>query len=86
MPSLVTQLQDEEYMGSTAIHLHRASNYRRDRAYPLLGFKNFYNYDTVTTPIEKLRHYATDAGSYQHIIEDLKAIRRIQMIRILDMS
>ena len=76
MPSLVTQLQDEEYMGSTAIHLHRASNYRRDRAYPLLGFKNFYNYDTVTTPIEKLRHYATDAGSYQRIIEDFESYKK----------
>lgn len=75
MPSLVTDLKSEGYIGNTAIHLQKAQNYRRDRAYPLLGFDNFYDYQTVEVPFEKMRKYGTDECTYKNIIHDYEKYR-----------
>ena len=75
MPSLITQMEDEGYIGNSAVHLQNASNYRRDVTYPLLGFKNFYNYSNVTE-IDRVGHYASDAGTYKRMIEDYEDYRK----------
>ena len=70
MPSLATQLESEGYMGNNAFHLCKATNYRRDRAYPLLGFEGFYNSWNATEEIERMRDLATDRATYKAIIAD----------------
>lgn len=75
MPSLVTELKSEEYIGNSATHLQKARNYNRDKAYPLLGFDKFYDYTNMGVPFVKMRNNATDECTYDNIIHDYEQNR-----------
>ena len=75
MPSLVTELKSEEYIGNSATHLQKARNYNRDKAYPLLGFDKFYDYTNLGVPFVKMRNNATDQCTYDNITHDYEQNR-----------
>lgn len=75
MPSIVTELKSEGYTGNTAIHLQKARNYNRDKAYPLLGFDKFYDYLNIEIPFVKMRNNATDQCTYDNITHDYEQQR-----------
>lgn len=75
MPSLVTELKSEGYVGNTAIHLQKARNYNRNHVYPYLGFDTFYDYTNMEVPFVKMRNNATDECSYECITHDYEKYR-----------
>lgn len=76
MPSMVTELKSEGYTGNTAIHLQKARNYNRDKAYPYLGFDKFYDYLNIEIPYVKMRNNATDQCTYDNITYDYEQNRK----------
>lgn len=76
MPSIVTELKSEGYTGNTAIHLQKARNYNRDKAYPFLGFDKFYDYTNIKIPFVKMRNNATDQCTYDNITYDYEEQRK----------
>lgn len=76
MPSLVRVMESEGYIGNTAVHLHRRTNYQRNKVYPFLGFETFYDRDTSPLPLEKFRRYPTDECDYDVLLHDYEEKRR----------
>ena len=76
MPSVVTELKKEGYIGNSATHLQNARNYNRDNVYPLLGFDKFYDYKNLLVPYVKMRTQATDECTYDNIIKDYEENRK----------
>ena len=65
--SLATTLKAQGYY-NIAIHPYKASGYKRDLVYPLLGFDEFLSEEDFTNP-ERIRSYISDQESYEKIIE-----------------
>ena len=76
MPSLATLLESRGYIGNTAVHLHRNTNYQRNKVYPFLGFRTFYDKENAPLPLEKIRNYPTDACDYDILIHDYEEKRK----------
>lgn len=66
-PSIAWQLKKQGYT-TVAFHPYHAQNYRRDEAYPLLGFDRFLSLPDVSSP-KWLRGYISDQGCYDKIWE-----------------
>jgi phosphoglycerol transferase MdoB-like AlkP superfamily enzyme len=65
--SLATTLKAQGYY-NIAIHPYKASGYKRDLVYPLLGFDEFLSEEDFTDP-KRIRSYISDQESYEKIIE-----------------
>ncbi|MGB4657716.1 MAG: LTA synthase family protein [Mobilitalea sp.] len=65
--SLAATLKTQGYY-NIAIHPYKASGYKRDIVYPLLGFDEFLSEEDFTNP-ERIRSYVSDQESYEKIIE-----------------
>ncbi len=66
--SLAATLKAQGYY-NIAIHPYKASGYKRDMVYPLLGFDEFKSIDDFSNP-ELIRSYVSDLESYTKIIEE----------------
>lgn len=75
LPSLVTSLKEEGYIGNDAIHLWSEKNYRRDVVYPLLGFDHFYHKENSQVKLKLLRRYPSDTCVNENIIYNYKNYR-----------
>ena len=64
--SLASYLRELGY-DTSAIHPYKKTGWDRDKVYPLLGFKNFYDQDTFENP-RLIREYISDESSYDKII------------------
>jgi len=67
--SLAWQLKENGYI-TEAFHPYYGSNWDRDRVYPLLGFDNFYDYESYDVDSnDYIRNYISDSASYKNLIE-----------------
>lgn len=66
-PSIVWNLRAQGYR-TIAFHPFTPGNYRRDKAYPLLGFETFLSIEDVADA-HQVRGYVSDQGCYEKIWE-----------------
>ena len=77
-PSLAWQLKNLGYAGIHAFHPYRANSYYRNRAYPLLGFEEFYD-ETAFMPAEQdpgIGSNISDKEGFQMIIDKYHEIKK----------
>ena len=67
-PSMATWMKTLGYTGIAAFHPHKAHNYRRDKAYPMLGFTEFYHMENVPVPLIQVRGFASDLSDIDNVI------------------
>lgn len=78
MPSMADRLKKLGYTGITAIHPFSGSGYKRDKAYPLLGFDKFLTQDDFTSSADKKKvgSLISDESAYNKIIEEYSASKK----------
>lgn len=68
MPSLITNLKEQGYDETIAMHPYYPSGYNRNRVYPLLGFDRFLDFEDFEKK-NLVRDYVGDLEDYQKIEE-----------------
>ncbi|MBR2527352.1 MAG: LTA synthase family protein [Oscillospiraceae bacterium] len=76
LPSMATWARAMGYCGINAMHPYTAENYRRNIAYPMLGFENFYHKDNVPLPLDIVRKYPSDASDYRNLLALFAEVRK----------
>lgn len=72
MPSLASNLKQQNYSGITAMHPYRPNGYKRDKVYPLLGFNDFISLEDFTNP-KLIRQFVSDEADFDRIIQEYEA-------------
>lgn len=75
LPSLVTSMKEQGYIGNDAIHLWTEENYHRNVVYPLLGFDHFYHKGNSQTELTLLRAYPSDECVNENVIYNYEKFR-----------
>ena len=74
-PSLAWELKQRNYGGITAFHPGYPDSYKRDRAYPLLGFSEHIASSDMTDP-KRIRGFISDESDYERLISEFEEFRK----------
>jgi len=77
-------LKEQGYY-TVAMHPFEGTNWNRNNAYPSMGFDEFLTEEDFKES-EKLRHFVSDKGNYQKIIDYYEAYRREDGLFIFNVS
>lgn len=66
--SLTTILKEQDYTGMIALHPYKSNGYNREKAYPMLGFEQYYSRDNFEDP-KLVRSYISDEADFEKITE-----------------
>ena len=73
MPSLASEAESVGY-NTLAMHPYRGTNYRRNIVYPQIGFDQYYDRTSFSSP-EYIRQYISDQSLFDRIIEEFEKNR-----------
>ena len=70
LPTMPSSLNDLNYSGRIAMHPHKAENYNRIEAYPLLGFDKFVSIEDLPEDVDKVGDLVSDKAVYDYVIDN----------------
>ena len=86
LPSIASWLQAGGY-ATTAMHSFNGGMYKRNLVYPIMGFSQFYDVNTLPAlTYRAASHYVDDGSLYQAAIDTIAASDQKQLISLVTMQ